>query len=138
MAQEKETGDMTANIVTYMKEKDARIAKLEEDLAEARKRREKADYVNSRLHPEPAKEEKKEEEPPKPILPPHFAGSWERYCPTCGEQNPGFKDETVCKDCGTHLGAAADIKTEENPGGVVTACWNCGGKKAKKIEKKEV
>jgi hypothetical protein len=59
---------------------------------------------------------------------PHYIGSWQRYCPTCGDQNPDFKDETTCDDCGVHLGAkeiAAKLK----------ACPNCGGHSASVIKK---
>jgi hypothetical protein len=58
---------------------------------------------------------------------PHFIGSWQRYCPTCGDQNPEFKDETVCEDCGTHLGAKQIVEK-------LKACPNCGGTRAKAIK----
>jgi hypothetical protein len=57
---------------------------------------------------------------------PHYVGSWQRYCPTCGDQNPEFKDETVCEDCGQHLGAKDLVQK-------LKACPNCGGHKAKAI-----
>jgi Zn finger protein HypA/HybF involved in hydrogenase expression len=66
-------------------------------------------------------------EPPKTAetaSPPHYVGSWQHYCPTCGGENENFKDETECVDCGMHLGAAADLKD-------LKACPNCGGHKAK-------
>jgi ribosomal protein S27AE len=129
MAQEKETENITANLVTYIKEKDARIVKLEEELAAATKRREKADYVTSRSHPEAVVTEKKEE-PPAPA--PHYVGKWQKYCPTCGDANPEFKDETLCSTpgCGMHLGAVEDLPK-------IKACPNCGGKEAKTIEGKD-
>jgi archaellum component FlaD/FlaE len=65
-------------------------------------------------------EEHKEEETSKP---PHFVGSWERFCPECGLENPEFKDETKCKDCSMHLGSAASVEK-------LKACPNCGGKHA--------
>ena len=57
---------------------------------------------------------------------PHYVGSWQKYCPTCGDKNPEFKDETVCKDCGTHLGSK---KTVEK----MVTCPHCGGKNAKPL-----
>lgn len=131
MAQEKGTENITANLVTYIKEKDARIAKLEEDLKAATKRREKADYVTSRSHPEEGKEAPKAlEEPQKENPPaPHFVGKWQKFCPACGDPNPEFKDETLCSTpgCGMHLGAVEDLPK-------IKACPNCGGKEAHKLE----
>jgi len=124
MAQKEETGDMTANLVAYIKEKDARIQKLEEDLAAANKRREKRDDVYSRLHPElqngEKKEEKKEEKPPEP-LPKHIVGWYDKDCPTCGVPNDQYKDETFCYDCFGDLGAAEKAVK-------VAACPHCGKK----------
>ena len=57
---------------------------------------------------------------------PHYIGAWQRFCPTCGDENPDFKDETQCEDCGAHLGAK---ETAEK----LKACPNCGGHKAKRI-----
>jgi hypothetical protein len=58
---------------------------------------------------------------------PHYIGSWQQYCPTCGDRNPDFKDEVVCKDCGTHLGARATAEK-------LKACPNCGGQEAKAVK----
>lgn len=57
---------------------------------------------------------------------PHYIGAWQRFCPTCGDENPDFKDETQCEDCGAHLGAK---ETAEK----LKACPNCGGHRAKKL-----
>jgi hypothetical protein len=59
---------------------------------------------------------------------PHYIGSWQRYCPTCGDQNPDFKDETTCDGCGVHLGAK-EVATK------LKACPNCGGHSASMIKK---
>jgi len=59
------------------------------------------------------------EEPTIQEQSPHYVGTWHKYCPDCGEENPEFKDETYCIDCNIDIGAAeriADIK----------ACPNCG------------
>jgi len=116
--------------VAYIKEKDARIAKLEEDLKEATKRREQSAKVYEKLHPEPVKETKMEQK--KEEAPPHFVGKWQKFCPACGDPNPEFKDETVCSTpgCGMHLGAIEDLPK-------LKACPNCGGKEAKKLEAKD-
>ena len=58
---------------------------------------------------------------------PHYIGAWQQYCPTCGDKNPDFKDETKCKDCGTHLGA---VEIAEK----LKACPNCGGHNAERIK----
>ena len=58
---------------------------------------------------------------------PHFIGTWQHYCPTCGDANPDFKDETECSTCHTHLGAAATAEK-------LKACPNCGGKQAKRLK----
>jgi len=79
--------------------------------------------------------EPKEPEPSKPSVEethgheegkPHYIGAWQQYCPTCGDKNPDFKDETQCEDCGAHLGAK---ETAEK----LKACPNCGGHSAKKL-----
>jgi hypothetical protein len=74
-------------------------------------------------------------EPPKVPNPhshspdePHYIGSWQKYCPTCGDQNPEFKDETECSDCHTSLGEKA--KAEK-----LKACPNCGGTHARQKHK---
>jgi hypothetical protein len=79
-----------------------------------------------------AEQFEKKEEPPKPEehtldeKKPHYVGPWQRFCPTCGEQNPDFKDETECKDCHMHLGPVAYVEK-------LKACPNCGGHNAKKL-----
>jgi hypothetical protein len=61
---------------------------------------------------------------------PHFVGSWQQYCPTCGDKNPDFKDETICDPknggCGMHLGAIKDVEK-------LKACPNCGKTHARRI-----
>ncbi len=57
---------------------------------------------------------------------PHYIGAWQQFCPTCGDKNPDFKDETVCQDCGQHLGAKETVEK-------LKACPNCGGHRAKAI-----
>lgn len=71
-------------------------------------------------------EETKAPEPEKQPEAPHFVGPWQKFCPTCAEQNPDFKDETVCVDCGEPLGAAKNLKTKDNPNGALIACPRCG------------
>ena len=56
----------------------------------------------------------------------HYIGAWQKFCPTCGDPNPDFKDETVCDGCGMRLGAKEVAEK-------LKACPNCGGKSAKKI-----
>lgn len=60
---------------------------------------------------------------------PHFIGTWQQYCPTCGDKNPEFKDEVECGTCHTNLGA-------EETATKLKACPNCGGKKAIRKPKK--
>jgi ribosomal protein S27AE len=61
---------------------------------------------------------------------PHYVGTWQQYCPDCGDKNPEFKDETICNPkkggCGMHLGAAKDVEK-------LKACPNCGGQHAARI-----
>jgi|SRR5271157_4511426 len=76
-------------------------------------------------------EETKTPEPEKQLETPHYVGPWQKFCPTCGDQNPAFKDETECIDCGEPLGAAANLKTEKNPSGALIACPRCGGHHAR-------
>jgi hypothetical protein len=54
---------------------------------------------------------------------PHYVGTWQQYCPDCGDKNPEFKDETECPDCHMHLGAKDQVEK-------LKACPNCGGHKA--------
>jgi predicted RNA-binding Zn-ribbon protein involved in translation (DUF1610 family) len=71
--------------------------------------------------------EKKEEAKP------HLVKAWfPRFCPDkdCElskqrgtHENPSFKDETKCTDCGLHLGAEENVKQN------LAACPNCGGTK---------
>ena len=108
MSKQEENGDMTANLVAYIKEKDAKIAKLEEDLQLAQKRRAKADYVDNRNHPlSPVTEKVEEKKAETPA--PHYAGSWQAFCPTCDTKeqaiNNGFKDETYCPNCFAKTGS---------------------------------
>ena len=78
-------------------------------------------------------------QPPKQELPtptseeeksPHFVGTWQQYCPTCGDKNPDFKDETICDPktggCGMHLGAVAQVEK-------LKACPNCGKTHARRL-----
>jgi hypothetical protein len=58
---------------------------------------------------------------------PHYIGSWQQYCPTCGDRNPDFKDETKCDGCGVHLGAREVAEK-------LKACPNCGGHSASVIK----
>jgi hypothetical protein len=117
------------SLVAYLAKKDSEISNLQKELAEVKARRNVADKEYARKHPEPtetSKIEEKKEEPPKP---PHFTGSWQKWCPTCGDTNPNFKDETICSTpgCGQHLGAEEGIKD-------LKACPNCGGHKYDKIK----
>jgi hypothetical protein len=120
---------MSPNLVAYLKEKDAKIAKLEEELAVATKRREQSGKVYDKLHPAPIisekPEEKEEPEPPK-----HLFHPWDEDCPDCEAKNPEFKKETYCKACGMVLGAKEMIKTKENPKGKIDHCPNCKSEKA--------
>jgi RNA polymerase subunit RPABC4/transcription elongation factor Spt4 len=76
-------------------------------------------------HQETSKD--KLEESAKNLPEPHFIGKFQQYCPTCGDKNPEFKDETVCDPkqggCGYHLGAKLEAEK-------LKACPNCGGTKA--------
>jgi len=110
-----------------LKEKDA----LATELAEVKAKRNKADKEYAQRHPEPVKELEKEEKKEEPAPAPHWTGSFQKYCPTCGDANPIFKDETVCSTpgCGQHLGAEEGLKT-------LKACPNCGGHGYDKIKSK--
>lgn len=87
-------------------------------------------------HPPASTEEKQASSPPPPGDPaashghedgkPHFIGAWQKHCPTCGDKNPDFKDETKCDDCGMHLGAKEVAEK-------LKACPNCGGHRASKL-----
>ena len=57
---------------------------------------------------------------------PHYIGAWQQFCPTCGDKNPDFKDETECEDCHAHLGSKEVAEK-------LRACPNCGGHRAKKL-----
>jgi len=59
---------------------------------------------------------------------PHFVGKWQHYCTHagCEQENPDWKDETKCKDCGMHLGSVETAKS-------LARCPNCGGHSAKKL-----
>jgi predicted RNA-binding Zn-ribbon protein involved in translation (DUF1610 family) len=126
------------------KELDARA----HDIAEITKRAEKAEKDLEALRKKRAKASNTtptETDKPKPSAPgasnetekhdkhgheegkPHYIGAWQHFCPTCGDPNPDFKDETVCTDCGTHLGAK-DVAEK------LKACPNCGGHSAKVIK----
>lgn len=74
------------------------------------------------------------EQTEKNLPEPHFVGKWQKHCPTCGDKNPEFKDETVCDPdkggCGMHLGSKDDVEK-------MKACPNCGGSKAVLIDRKE-
>lgn len=126
------------------------IEKLKKDAAYAQATAERAvkDLETFRKRSKSHTPQKKEEQPtttethdhehtesPPPSTPkldgheegkPHFVGSWQKFCPTCGIPNPDFKDETKCKDCGTHLGA---FETANK----LKACPNCGGHRAERI-----
>lgn len=53
---------------------------------------------------------------------PHVIKSWHpRYCSDCGTENPGFKNEVACANCGISLGAEEDVKKEG-----FKVCPNCG------------
>ncbi|MHC4397262.1 MAG: hypothetical protein ACYS1A_16615 [Planctomycetota bacterium] len=85
-------------------------------------------------HDQPVNTETKPEETIKKEREPHFIGEWQKHCPTCGDTNPDFKDETQCDPnnggCGMHLGAQDNLKN-------IRACPNCGHTKARLVEKKE-
>ena len=67
---------------------------------------------------------------PKTETETHQTVSWLKDCPTCGEGNPDFKDETVCEgpSCGKHLGSIDTAKK-------LKSCPFCGSKKVKQIVK---
>jgi hypothetical protein len=91
-------------------------------------------HVEPKSQPKPEEHKHEEAKPPETEKAPHYVGPWQKFCPTCGDQNPDFQDETECKDCHTHLGAAKNIKTPENPDGKLVVCPNCGGHRAKLIK----
>lgn len=66
--------------------------------------------------------EAKEAAPEEPQHPVH---SYEKFCPDCAAPNPSFKDETECKNCHVHLGAAAQVEK-------LAACPFCGSTKGAK------
>lgn len=68
--------------------------------------------------------------PAVPQAPTHSMSITDAYCPTCGETNPQFKDETECKECGHALGAIETLAQVKN-------CPGCGasGKIARKKAK---
>lgn len=62
-------------------------------------------------------------DPLKRDEPTHIFGVRQHFCPAGNEKNPDFKDETVCDDCGLHLGAREVAEK-------LSACPNCGNHKA--------
>lgn len=72
---------------------------------------------------EPQTKHEHEQEPAQ-----HY-NAWQKFCPTCGDQNPAFKDETQCTRCGMHLGAKENLSTAENPNAPIKVCPNCGAGK---------
>jgi hypothetical protein len=97
------------------------------------KRQVQAYRMREKLPKAPKEPERKEEPKPEPAAEekmPHYVGSWERFCPDCGEPNPAFKDETICDPkqggCGMHLGAAAEVEK-------LKVCPNCGGRHARRL-----
>ena len=111
---------------------EARAAKAEKALELLKKKKEPKPIL-----PPPVSTETKQ--PPTPPTPPdlhadhgheegkpHYIGAWQQFCPTCGDKNPNFKDETECEDCHTHLGSKEVAEK-------LRACPNCGGHRAKKL-----
>ncbi len=89
---------------------EARIHDLEDQLKKARSRKATSKETPAQETPSqtpPA------ETPTPPTAPTHYVKPWEKTCPDCGEPNPHFKDETKCKHCGAHLGAAATVEKLE-------------------------
>ena len=115
----------------------AQIRKENEDLrtelAEVKSKRNKADKEYAQKHPEPTKEVEKEEKKEEAPSRPHFYAKWQKFCPECGEENPEFKDETLCDTpgCNFHMGAIDNLPN-------VKKCPQCGGHSAHKIKVKEV
>ena len=59
----------------------------------------------------------------------HVVRPWEKFCPDCGGDNPEYKDETECVDCGMSLGAAKYLpKISKCPNG------NCNSTKPARLK----
>lgn len=60
----------------------------------------------------------------------HLMHKWQRFCtgPNCEGENPDFKDETQCDNCGMHLGSV-EVATS------LSRCPSCGSKKVKRVDK---
>ena len=101
-----------------------------------RRKREQPKKPTQDEHPSASTEGKQTSSPPAPPDPhaghghedgkPHYIGAWQQFCPTCGDKNPNFKDETECEDCHAHLGSKEVAEK-------LKACPNCGGHRAKKL-----
>ena len=121
---------------------DALIARVEKSENEIKGLKLRTDRKEKRENPAPTQKETQKEPESKPAETktsienvetdkhehPHF-NKWQRFCPTCGDQNPEFKDETQCVRCGTHLGAKENLSTAENPNAPIKVCPNCGAGK---------
>jgi predicted RNA-binding Zn-ribbon protein involved in translation (DUF1610 family) len=130
---ERKVLDRIVTMEKQLSEEKAARAKAERDLEALRKKREtKKPKEGEGLPPstsspyKPLVEEKHDEHGHEEGKP-HYIGAWQHFCPTCGDPNPDFKDETICTDCGTHLGAKEVAEK-------LKACPNCGGHSAKVIK----
>ena len=114
----------------------AKIAADAKKALEALRRKREIKKPTQDEHPSVSTEGKQPPSPPTPPDPhaghgheegkPHYIGAWQQFCPTCGDKNPDFKDETECEDCHAHLGSK-EVAEKLN------ACPNCGGHQAKKL-----
>lgn len=112
--------NLRKEVVTLKKQLSA--ASMREKLVQKNKLKagkELAEQVEKKEEPKPQEEKHDEKKP-------HYIAEWQHYCPTCGDENPDFKDETICKDCGMHLGPMAYVEK-------LKVCPNCGGHNAKKL-----
>lgn len=108
-------------------EKEEELANLKAELENSKKTIETLEKETESKEPEPSKPSVEETRAHKEGIP-HFIGAWQQYCPTCGDKNPDFKDETTCDSCGVHLGAKEVAEK-------LKACPNCGGHNASMIKK---
>jgi predicted RNA-binding Zn-ribbon protein involved in translation (DUF1610 family) len=108
-AERRKTIDLEASVAS----KDSKIDTLQ---AEVRKLR-KDTAAESRPKDEVVEQKKEEPSSPPAPEPKHAMSITDQFCPTCGELNAEWKDETKCADCGHDLGAIATLsKVKKCPG----------------------
>jgi hypothetical protein len=105
------------DLETSNSQKDTKIDSLQAEIRKLRKE------TGAQSEPKPDVATTKAGEPPAPVPkidePKHAMSITDDFCPTCGEANQEWKDETECADCKHPLGAVATL-------GKVKNCPGCG------------